>query len=74
MGVGPRKHAAGFGGIDAEEEREQLEGIWIVERRSGDDWTEIERTMSRADAEAALDQIAASASVDLGDLRLRELD
>jgi hypothetical protein len=72
MGVGPRKHLAGLGGID-----EGVDGdgaIFVVERRDGDGWHEIERTASRSAAEDALDQLAGQLGIDLGDLRVRELD
>jgi hypothetical protein len=72
MGVGPRKHMAGLSGIDDEVEARQ--GPFIVERRSGGTWTEVERTGSRQEAEAALDELAAGENVDLGDLRIRELE
>lgn len=68
--VEPRKHFADL--IGAEDATRRDEGIWIVERRRGDDeWDELERVGSRADADAALDQIAARLEIDLGDLRVR---
>jgi hypothetical protein len=72
MGVGPRRHMAGLAGID--DEVEAREGPFVLERRSGGTWTEVERTASRQEAETALDELAADENVDLGDLRVRELD
>ena len=45
--------------------------IFVVERRSHDGWRELERTTSRASAEAALDELAGTQGIDLGDLRVR---
>ena len=74
MGVGPRKHLAGFTGIEEDERAEGSDGVFAVEVQQGDGWREIERATSRAAAEEALDQLAATGSIDLGDLRVRELD
>jgi hypothetical protein len=70
-GVGPTKHTVGFMAIE-----DELAGdgsVWVVERRSDDGWTEVERTGDRASAQEALDQLAASERVELSDLRIREL-
>ena len=69
MGVGPRKHLAGLTGID--EEVAAGGELFVVERRSHDGWRELERTTSRASAEAALDELAGTQGIDLGDLRVR---
>lgn len=71
MGIGPRKHLAGFAGVD---DVVDGDGSFVLERREGDDWREIERTASRSAAEEALDQLAARQGIDLGDLRVREVD
>jgi hypothetical protein len=71
--VEPRRHFAEL--IGAEDAMRRQEGIWVVERHLGDDrWEELERVGSRADADAALDQIAARLEIDLGDLRVRRPD
>jgi hypothetical protein len=72
MGVGPRKHLAGLTGID-----EQVGGgsdLFVVEQRSDDGWRELERTTSRASAEDALDELAATQGIDLGNLRVRAIE
>ena len=74
MGVGPRKHLAGIAGVDDETRTEEREDLFVIEAREGDGWREIERTASRDAAAQALDQLAATRGVDLGDLRVRELD
>jgi hypothetical protein len=73
MGVGPRKHLAGLAGIEGETGASGDE-IFVVERRSGDAWNELERTTSRATAETALDELAATQGIDLGDLRVRAME
>jgi hypothetical protein len=73
MGVGPRKHLAGLAGIEGETGASGDE-IFVVERRSGDAWNELERTTSRATAETALDELAATQGIDLGDLRVRAIE
>ena len=74
MGVGPRRHLAGIAGVDDETRAEDGDDVFVIEAREGDGWREIERTASRDAAEQALDQLAATRGIDLGDLRVRALD
>jgi hypothetical protein len=70
--VEPRRYFADL--IGADDAMRADAGIWIVERRRDDAWEELARVGSRADADAALDQIAARLEIDLGDLRVRRAD
>ena len=76
MGVGPEKHLAGLTGIEEETDASTGDGeIYVVEARSGGEgWRELERTTSREAAESALDELAATQGIDLGDLRVRAVD
>jgi len=74
MGVGPRKHLAGLTGIEEETDASTGGDIYVVEARSGDGWRDLERTPSRKTAENALDELAATQGIDLGDLRVRAVD
>ncbi|HSL09824.1 MAG TPA: hypothetical protein VLA82_00715 [Actinomycetota bacterium] len=75
MGVGPRKHLAGIAGIDGKSEAPSGDhDVYVVEARAGDGWREVERTTSREVAENALDELAATQGIDLGDLRVRAAD
>ena len=72
MGVGPRKHLAGLAGI--QEEVDGGSDLFVVERRSDEGWRELERTTSQAAAHAALDELAATQGIDLGELRVRAIE
>jgi hypothetical protein len=69
-GAGAEGPAIGLGiaGVDADEG-----GEWAVERRAGENWSEVERFGSEEKAREALDEIAARNSVPLEDLRVRRV-
>jgi hypothetical protein len=74
MGVGPRKHLAGLAGIEDETRPEDDGDAFVIEAREDDGWQEVQRTASQEAAEEALDELAATRGIDLGDLRVRQLD
>ena len=47
-------------------------GEWVLERRAGDRWTQVQRFGSRGPAQERLDEMAAVERVPLEDLRLRQ--
>ena len=47
-------------------------GEWVLERRAGDRWTQVQRFGSRGLAQERLDEMAAVERVPLEDLRLRQ--
>jgi hypothetical protein len=71
--VGAVRHMPGLAGI-GEVVDEMGSGVWVLERRDGQRWAERSRYGSRAEAETALDELAATEGRDLSEYRVRPAD